>query len=74
MVLKNLFSGQQWRNIENRFMDMGRREERVGCMERVIWKLTLPYVNYIGNRNLLYGSGNSNGALYQSRGVGWGGR
>jgi len=25
-------------------MDMGRREERVRCMERVTWKLTLPYV------------------------------
>ena len=41
-------------------MDMGRREERVRCMERVTWKLTLPYVKYIANRNLLYGSGNSN--------------
>ena len=25
-------------------MDMGRGEERVRCMERVTWKLTLPYV------------------------------
>jgi len=25
-------------------MDMGREEERVRCMERVAWKLTLPYV------------------------------
>jgi len=24
-------------------MDMGRGEERVRCMERVTWKLTLPY-------------------------------
>ena len=39
MVLKNLFTGQQWRNRENRFMDMGREEERVRCMERVTWKL-----------------------------------
>ena len=44
MVLKNLFTGQQWRDIENRLMDMGREEERVRCMERVTWKLTLPYV------------------------------
>ena len=29
-------------------------------MERVMWKLTLPYVKSIANRNLLYGSGNSN--------------
>ena len=41
-------------------MDVGRGEERVRCMERVTWKLTLPYVKKIANRNLLYGSGNSN--------------
>ena len=41
-------------------MDMGRGEERVRCMERIICKLTLPYVKYIVNGNLLYGSGNSN--------------
>ena len=41
MVLKNLFTGQQWRN---RLMDMGRGEERMRCMVRVTWKLTLPYV------------------------------
>ena len=44
MVLKNLFTGQQWRTIETRLMDMGRGEERVRCMERVTWKLTLPYI------------------------------
>ena len=45
MVLKNLFTGQQWRNRHrNRLMDMGRGEERVRYMERVTWKLTLPYV------------------------------
>ena len=47
-------------DIENRLMDMGKGEERVKCMERVTWKLTLPYVKSIANRNLLYGSGNSN--------------
>jgi len=31
-------------DIENRLVDMGRGEERVRCMERVTWKLTLPYV------------------------------
>ena len=30
-------------NIKNRLMDMGRGEERVRCIERVIWKLTLLY-------------------------------
>ena len=54
-------------------MDMGRGEERVRRMERVTWKLILPYVKQIANGNLLYGSGNSNG-FYQSREVGWGGR
>ena len=41
-------------------MDMGRGKKRVRYMERVTWKLTLPYIKYIANRNLLYGSGNSN--------------
>ena len=45
MVLKNLFSGQQGEtDIENRLMDMGTGEERVRCMERLTWTLTLPYV------------------------------
>ena len=46
-------------DIENRLMDMGRGEERVKCMERVTRKLTLPYVKWTANGNLLYGSGNS---------------
>ena len=32
------------KQTENRLMDMGRGEERVRCMERVTWKLTVPYV------------------------------
>ena len=28
---------------ENRLMVMGRGKEKVRCMERVTWKLTLPY-------------------------------
>ena len=43
-------------------------------MERVTWKLPLPYVKYIANRNLLWDSGNSTRAVQQPRGVGWGGR
>ena len=31
----------EWRN---RLMDIGRGEERVRCMERATWKLTLPCV------------------------------
>ena len=35
-------------------MDMGRGEERVRCMARVTWKLTLSCVTQIVNRNLQY--------------------
>ena len=48
------------KKTENRFMDTGRREESMICMERVTWKLMLPYVKQIANKNLLYVSGNSN--------------
>ena len=45
MVLKNLFRGSSGEtDIEDRPMNMGRGKERVRCMERVTWKLTLPYV------------------------------
>ena len=45
MVLKNLFTGSNGEtDIENRPKDMGKGEEKVRCMERVTWKLTLPYV------------------------------
>ena len=61
MVLRNLLQGSNGEtDIENRLTDIGRGEERVRCMERVTWKLTLPYVKKIANRYLLYGSGNSN--------------
>ena len=50
---------QEKQDIENKLMDIGRGEERVRCMERVTWKLTLLYVRWIASRNLLYGSGNS---------------
>ena len=41
-------------------MDMGRGEERVRCMDRLTWKLILPYVKQTANGNMLYGSGKSN--------------
>ena len=45
MLLKNLFTGLNGEtDRENRLKDMGRGEERVRCMERVTWKLTLAYV------------------------------
>ena len=61
-ILKTLFTGQEWRN-RHREQICGHRE-RVRCMERVTWKLTLPYAKQIANGNLLYGSGNSNRGLY----------
>ena len=60
MGLKNLQGSSGEIDIENRFMDTGRGEERVRYMERVTWKLTLPYVKEIANGNLLYGLGNLN--------------
>ena len=66
MALMNLFSGQQWRNRhkEQTYGHGGRGEGRGWrCMERVTWKLTLPYVKQIANGNLPYDSGNSNRAL-----------
>ena len=36
------------------------RREKVRCMERVTWKLTIAYVKYTASGNLLYDSGNSN--------------
>ena len=47
-------------DIENRLRDMGSGEKRVRCMERVTWKLALPYIKYIANGSLLSDSGNSN--------------
>ena len=32
------------KQTESRLVDMRRGEERVRCMKRVIWKLTLPHV------------------------------
>ena len=55
MVLKNLFTEQQWRNrdIENRPMDMGNGEERVRCMKRVTWKPTLLSTNIVSQREFV---------------------
>ena len=43
LVPKDLFIYGET-DIEKRLIDMGRREERVRCMGRVTWKLTLPYI------------------------------
>ena len=63
MVTMNLFAGQQWRN-RHREQTYGHggeeRREKARGMERVTWKLTIPYVKQTANGNLLYGSGTSN--------------
>ena len=52
-------------DIENRLMDMGRGEERVRCMERVTSTLAMGIC--------CMSQETQTGALYQPRGVGWGG-
>ena len=47
-------------DIEDRLTDSGRGEERVRCLDRVTWKLALPYVKQIASGDLLYISQNSN--------------
>ena len=45
IAVKILFTGSSGEtDIGNRLVNFGRGEERVRCMERVTWKLTLPYV------------------------------
>ena len=47
MALINLFSGQQWKNRHREQTNGHREEERSekwSCMERVIYKCTIPYV------------------------------
>ena len=61
MALKNFLQGSNGEtDTENRIMDMGRGEERVRCMERVKWKLTLPCLKQMDDGNMQCGSGNSN--------------
>ena len=61
MVLKNLFAGQQWRNRHReQTYGHGERGAEGEIYERAAWKFTLPRVKQRANRNLWYGSGNSN--------------
>ena len=52
-------------------MDMGKGEESVRCMERVTWKLT--FICKIDSQ-WEFSQETQTGALYQPRGVKWGGR
>ena len=53
-------------------MDLEQGEERLRCMERVTWKLTLPYVKRQTMGICCMAQKTQTGALYQPRGVGWG--
>jgi len=55
-------------------MDMERGEERVRYMERVTWKLTLPYVIQPTGIRCMSQSGSSNKGSVSTIGVGWRGR
>ena len=74
MILKNLFTGQQWRNRHReqtfRHGERAREGEVYGI---VTWKLTLPYVKQPKGIHCMFRE-TQTGALYQPRGVGWGGR
>ena len=60
MALMTLFTGQQWRDRHSEQTYghwAGVRKERMGYIQRITWKHTLPYVKPIGNGHLLYDSG-----------------
>ena len=52
-------------------MDMGRGEERVSCMERVTWKLTLPSVNREPREFAVWLRKSKRGLGTNLEGVGW---
>ena len=61
MVLKNLFTEQQWRNRQReQIYGLGEKGGEGEMYGKRTWKLTLPYVKKTANWNLLYGSGNFN--------------
>ena len=61
MVLKNLFTEQQWRNRQReQIYGLGEKGGEGEMYGKRTWKLTLPYVKKTANGNLLYGSGNFN--------------
>ena len=75
MVLKNLFTGQQWRN---RHREQTYRHGEKGGVAEVNGKSNMEtYITICridSQWNLPYGSENSNRASVSTRGVGWGGR
>ena len=74
-VPKNLFTGQQWRNShrEQTFVH-GEREGEGEMYGESNMETYITYVKQTANGNLLMSQETQTGALYQPRGVGWGGR
>ena len=75
MVLKNLFTGQQWRN-RHRKSTYG-HGERGGEVEMYGKSNMETYINICkidSQQEFAVWLKNSNKTLYQPRGVGWGGR
>jgi len=75
MVLKNLFTGQQWRN-RHRKSTYG-HGERGGEVEMYGKSNMETYINICkidSQQEFAVWLRNSNKTLYQPRGVGWGGR
>ena len=53
-------------------MDIGKREEKVRCIERVTWKLTLSFVKIdVTTEICCMAHETQTGSLYQPRGMGW---
>ena len=73
MVLKNLFTGQQWRNRHRGYTyghgERGGEGEMYG--ESITWKLTFPYVNRQPTGIFCMSQETQTGALYQP--MGWDG-
>ena len=59
-------------HVKKRLMDMGRGKERVRCMERVETYITICKID--GQQEFAVWLRKLRWALYQPRGLGWGGR
>ena len=73
MVLMNLFAAQHWRyrHLREQTCVHSSGKERVGRIDRVALKHTLPHLRQIASGTLLYDSGSS--AQYSDNLEGWDG-
>ena len=68
-MIVNKEKGGEQEEIRSKMLDSLRGEERVRCIERVTWKLTLPYVKQIAKGICYMAQETQKGALYQPRGL-----